>query len=285
MREKTKGLIIIHLSVVMFGLTGLFGRFVDLPAAFIVLGRVFFAGLSLGLMVKARGMDIAVKNRRDALMLAASGAVITVHWVTFFLSVKASTIAIAVITFSTFPLFLAFIEPALFGEKIKMREILLAAAMLCGVFILSGGSGFGGDTLRGIIFGMICSFSYAIFSLMNRKLIENYASTVVSFFQQVTATLLLLPVLLFERPAITVSNLVLLALLGVVFTGLAHTLYISGLKNVNGRSAGMIAGLESVYGIAAAALLLAEYPTAREIAGGVVILGAALISSWYSAME
>lgn len=285
MREKTKGLIIIHLSVVMFGLTGLFGRFVDLPAAFIVLGRVFFAGLSLGVMIKARGMDIAVRNRSDALMLACSGAVITIHWMTFFLSVKASTIAIAVITFSTFPLFLAFIEPALFGERIKIREILLAAAMLCGVFILSGGSGFGGGTLRGIVFGMICSFSYAIFSLMNRKLIANYPGTVVSFFQQVTATLLLLPVLFFERPPLTASNLVLLALLGVVFTGLAHTLYISGLKSVSGRSAGMIAGLESVYGIAAAALLLAEYPVAREIAGGAVILGAALISSWYSAME
>lgn len=285
MREKTKGLIIIHLSVVMFGLTGLFGRFVDLPAAIIVLGRVFFAGLSLGVMIKARGLGLAVKNRRYALMLVCSGAVITVHWVTFFLSVKASTVAIAVITFSTFPLFLAFIEPALFGERIKIREILLAVAMLCGVFILSGGASFGDGTLRGIFFGMICSFSFAIFSLMNRKLVETYPGTVVSFFQQATATLLLLPVLFFERPAVSAANLVLLALLGVVFTGLAHTLYISGLRSVSGRSAGMIAGLESVYGIVAAALLLAEYPTAREIAGGAVILGAALISSWYSAME
>lgn len=284
LREKAKGLVMIHCAVFMMGLAGLFARFIDLSAAIIVLGRVFFAALSLGLILKAKGTKLAVKDRRDLMLLICSGAVIAFHWTTFFLSVKVSTVAIAVITFSTFPLFLTFIEPLLFREKIRMREIALAVIMLAGVLILAQGTG-GGGMARGIVYGMCSSLSYAVLSLMNRKFAASYSGMSISFFQQITATVLLLPFLFFERPVLNASNLALLALLGVVFTGIAHSLYISGLKTVSGRSAGMIAGLESVYGIAAAAALLAEYPSAREIAGGAVVLGAALISSWYSSQE
>lgn len=285
MREKNRGLMMIHCAVLMLGLVGLFARFIDLPAAFTVLGRVFFASLSLGVMLKVRGMEATVRDKRDFLLLICSGAVVAFHWITFFLSVKASTVAIAVITFSTFPLFLTLIEPLLFREKIKIREVALACAMIGGVWILASQSGRGGEMARGIVFGMCSSLSYAVLSLMNRKFAASYSGISISFFQQVTATVLLLPVLFLEPPAVSVSDIALMALLGVVFTGMAHSLYISGLKSISGRSAGMIAGLESVYGIAAAALLLAEYPSAREITGGAVILGAALVSSWYSSRE
>lgn len=286
MREKTKGLVMIHCAVFMMGLSGLFARFIDLPATIIVLGRVFFAALSLGLILKAKGTKITVRNRGDLMLLFCSGAVVAFHWTTFFISVKLSTVAIAVITFSTFPLFLTLIEPVLFREKIKIREIALAVIMLCGVLILARGTGDSGKWMaRGIVFGMCSSISYAVLSLMNRKFAASYSGMSISFFQQITATVLLLPLLFLERPALNASNMALLALLGVVFTGIAHSLYISGLKSVSGRSAGMIAGLESVYGIAAAAALLAEYPSAREIVGGAVVLGAALISSWYSSHE
>lgn len=64
-------------------------------------------------------------------------------------------------------------------------------------------------------------------------------------------------------------------LLGVVFTGLSHSLFIDGLKSVSAKTASIITTLEPVYGIAAAALLLGEVPGIRMIAGGAVILGAA----------
>lgn len=285
MKEKIRGLAMIHCAVLLFGLTGLFARLIDLPAVFIVLGRVFFASLFLGVTLKARGVSLAVEKPRYTLLFFCSGAVLTLHWTTFFLSVKVSTVAVALITFSTFPLFLTFIEPMLFGEKIKIREIILAAVMLLGVRVVMSAAGMSGGNGAGIAYGMASSLSYAILSLINRKFAENYRGDCVAFFQQASATVILLPILFFQRPPISASDLALLVLLGVVFTGVAHSLYISGLKSVSGRSAGMIAGLETVYGIAAASLLLAEIPSINEIAGGAIILGAALVASWHSSEE
>jgi drug/metabolite transporter (DMT)-like permease len=56
-------------------------------------------------------------------------------------------------------------------------------------------------------------------------------------------------------------------------------MFINGMKTVRAQTAGMIASLESVYGIAAAALFLSEVPSSNEMTGGAVILAAALYST------
>ena len=45
------------------------------------------------------------------------------------------------------------------------------------------------------------------------------------------------------------------------------------------QTAGIISGMETVYGILYALIFLGEVPAIREIVGGVVILGVALCSS------
>lgn len=70
-----------------------------------------------------------------------------------------------------------------------------------------------------------------------------------------------------------------MALLGIVFTGVAHSLFIKGLATVKAQTASIIASLEPVYGILAAALFLGELPTARELYGGTIILGAAIYAT------
>lgn len=279
MRDKNVSLLEIHAAVLLFGLSGLFGRFVDLPAVFIVLGRVFFASIFLFTMLKVGKIGMRIGSAGDALLLLAAGAVLTLHWTAFYQTVKVSTVAVAVVTFSTFPFFLTFIEPPLFHEKIKRRDIFFAALTLFGVWLIVPEFDAGNRTTLGIIWGMASSLSYAVFSLLNRRLAKNYSGAVTAFYEQAAAAVLLLPVLFLAPAAPGRGDLALLALLGVVFTGAAHSLYINGMKNVRAQTAGMIAGLESVYGIAAAALFLSEYPSPAEILGGAVILGAALLST------
>lgn len=279
MRDKNVSLLEIHAAVLLFGLSGLFGRLVDLPAVFIVLGRVFFASIFLFTMLKVGKIGMRIGSAGDALLLLAAGAVLTLHWTAFYQTVKVSTVAVAVVTFSTFPFFLTFIEPPLFHEKIKRRDIFFAALMLFGVWLIVPEFDAGNRTTLGIIWGMASSLSYAVLSLLNRRLAKNYSGAVTAFYEQAAAAVLLLPVLFLAPAAPGRGDLALLALLGVVFTGAAHSLYINGMKNVRAQTAGMIAGLESVYGIAAAALFLSEYPSPAEILGGAVILGAALLST------
>jgi drug/metabolite transporter (DMT)-like permease len=75
------------------------------------------------------------------------------------------------------------------------------------------------------------------------------------------------------------KDILLLLLLGVLFTGVAHSLFIKGLKNIKVRTASIIASLEPVYGIIIAAFLLKEIPTTKTVIGGVLILGCVLYST------
>jgi drug/metabolite transporter (DMT)-like permease len=64
----------------------------------------------------------------------------------------------------------------------------------------------------------------------------------------------------------------LLLLLGVVFTAGAHVLFIHGLRQVPARNAALVGTLEPVYGVVAAALIIAETPSLRTLLGGAIIM-------------
>ncbi len=285
MNSRLRDLFEIHLAVVLFGLTGIFGKFISLPAPHIVLGRVFFASASMGLFFFVRKKDVRLSGRREYAVITALGALLALHWTSFYLSVKLSTVAIAVLTFAAYPIFVTFFEPFLFREKLKAADVLAAFVMFGGVLLIVPGFDAGAAMTAGMIWGMVSSVAYAALSLMNRKFVARYDGGTVALYEQGTATLFMAPVLLFDRPAVTATDWALLAVLGVVLTGIAHSLFISGMKSVRAQTAGVIASLESVYGIAVAALMLGEFPSAREVAGGIVILGTALLSTLRSSKE
>lgn len=285
MDVRTRNLVEIHLSVVLFGLTGLFGKFISLPAPHIVLGRVFFASVSMGLYFLFRKKDVRLARGADYAAMAAVGAVLALHWTAFYLSVKLSTVAIGVLTFAAYPIFVTFLEPFFFREKLRGADVIAAFVMFGGVLLVVPSTGAGPDMTAGMIWGMVGSVSYAVMSLLNRKFVSRYEGSVVAFYEQGTATLLMLPILLFDRPHASALDWALLAVLGVVLTGVAHSLFISGMRSVRAQTAGVIASLESVYGIASAALLIGEFPTLRELAGGAVILGTAFVSTLRSSRD
>jgi drug/metabolite transporter (DMT)-like permease len=71
----------------------------------------------------------------------------------------------------------------------------------------------------------------------------------------------------------------MLVVLGAACTALAHTLFIASLRRVSAQVASIIAGLEPVYGIAFAAVLLGEAPGVREVVGATLLVAAAIVAS------
>lgn len=61
--------------------------------------------------------------------------------------------------------------------------------------------------------------------------------------------------------------------IGFLCTAIAYSLYVTAQKGVKAQTAGIISGMETVYGIVFALLFLREIPTVRELVGGAVILG------------
>ena len=278
-KAKRRGLLEIHIAVLFFGLAGLFGKLVFLPSTIIVLGRVFFATFFLSLVLIYVKQGIKLRKKRDYFFMALMGLILAVHWVAFFQAIQVSTVAIGLLTFSTFPVFVTFLEPIFFRERLGLKDILVAFIAVLGVGLVIEGFEIRNSMTLGAIWGIVSGFTFALLSIMNRKYVKEYSSIVVAFYQDSIATVVLFPFLFVAAPVFRLTDIFLLFILGVVFTGLAHTLFIKGLSNVKAQKASIIASLEPVYGIVAAILLLGAIPTLRVVIGGVIILGAAFYAT------
>jgi drug/metabolite transporter (DMT)-like permease len=285
MTDYRRNLLQIHLAVLLFGFSGLFARFVPLPAWILCWGRVFFASLSLLALFLLRGEGLRTKSPGQTRLALAAGLVLALHWSAFFRSIQVSSVAVGTLTFATFPLFVALLEPPLFGERLRPADLGTSLALLAGVAIMVPGADLGNATTRGILWGMLGSLTFALLSLINRRLTRDNRGTLIAFYEQAAAALVLTPPLLLRGILPGPRDLLLLVLMGVVFTALAHSLFIEGIKRVKVRTAGIVSGLESVYAILAALLILGEVPPLREILGGAVVLGAATVSTLLSASE
>lgn len=272
----------VHAAVLLFGLSGLFGKYVLLPAPLITLGRVVFASLALLIVLTVSRAHFRLGARRDYVLLPLAGVVLAVHWAAFFQSVQVSTVAIALISFATFPVFVTFLEPLVFRHALRMVDVLLALLTLLGVALVVPSLELANDTTQGVLWGLLAAGTFAVLSLLNRHYVRHYSSLLIAFYQDAAAALVLLPFLFLQQQpfSFSLSDILLLALLGVIFTALAHTLFIQGLAGVRAQTAGLISSLEPVYGIIFAAVLLGEAPTARTLAGGAIILGVVIYSSW-----
>ena len=279
MKTKNKNLTQIHLAVFLFGIAGLFGKLILLPPMIIVLGRVFFSSVFLLAIMFFLKKDIVLKQKKDYYYLAIMGLILAIHWSAFFKSIQVSTVAIGLLIFSTFPVFVTFLEPYFFKEKIVKRDIVIAIITLIGVALVVPKFQLGDNLTEGVLWGILSSFTYAILSMLNRKYVKEYSSVVIAFYEQFVATLVLIPFLFLLKPIFKPMDILLLILLGVVFTAISHSLFINGLKTVKTQTAGIISSLEPVYGIIFALIIIGEVPTQREILGGIIILGAALYSS------
>lgn len=277
--RRERGLVSTHLAVAFFGLAGVLGKLTGLPAPLIVLGRVVYAGLALALVAFARGVPLRPKRARDGVLLVAQGGVLALHWTAFFQSINVSNVAIGLLSFSSFPLFTAAIEPVALRQRPSRVQIVAAGIVLLGVYLLVPSLSLRNSDTVGVLWGLLAGATFAVLSVMNRLLGRDYPSIAISLYQDGTAALVLLPVLLVAHPAtlFTWRTQVVLAILGLGCTALAHTLFIEGLRGMTAQLASLIASLEPVWGIFFALLLLHEIPTGRTLLGGAIILAATLL--------
>ncbi|WP_206662930.1 DMT family transporter [Anaerobacillus alkaliphilus] len=269
-------LLFIHFAVVLFGLSGLFAKFIAYPAVLIVLGRVFFAAIFLFFIMKSIKLSFSLTYKKDFILFFLLGLVLAIHWSSFFYSIQVSTVAIGLITFATFPVFSVFLEPILLKERFHRKNLMFALITSIGVLLIVQEFNFKNHLFIGVIWGLLSAVTFSILSILNRKLVRGYSSIIVGFYQNCFAFIVLVPFLLFVPFHYEGKNIFLLIILGVIFTGVSHVLFIEGLKSVNVQTASIIAVLEPVYGIIAAIFFLAEIPTVQEVFGIVIILSMAI---------
>ena len=269
----SKGLIELHGAVLLFGLAGLFGKWINLSPLIIVFGRVVFASLCLGLVLKLSKKSLfSAGMKPDFIWLLLLGLILTVHWVTFFQSIQISSVAVGLLSYSTFPLFTAFLEPLIFRERISVFHIFLSLGCIFGIYLIIPRFDFSDTTVQGVIWGVLSGLTFSILTIFNRKLSKKYSSVLIAFYQNSVAMVYLFPFLFIISPNIHINDVFLLLFLGVVCTAGAHTMFIRSVRFLKAQTAAIVSSLEPVYGIILAMIFLKEYPGLKTILGGLIIL-------------
>lgn len=272
----------IHCAVFLFGLAGLFGKFIAAGPLVIVFGRTFFGAVALGMYARAvSGTRLSGFSPQMLGLFILQGILLAVHWVLFFWSIQVSSVAVGLVTFSSFPLFVTFMEPVVFKEALNRRDIYTAAAVFIGICLVVPDIDLSNQTTFGALLGILSGLTFAVLALVNRKNARVSDPVAVAFFQNTFAALcLVLPIVLLHPPAPPSGDLPALIFLGVVCTALSHTLFISSLKQIRAQTASVITGLEPVYGIVLAFFILHEIPAFNTFAGGVIIISATVAAGY-----
>ena len=268
----------LHVAVFLFGLSGLFGKLLSIPVTAIVLGRTSVAALALAGLLVARRSQAHVTFRLG-LTLFPSGALLALHWFTFFFSIQISSVSTGLLSFATFPVFVAFLDPLFSKRAIQRIDLLFALMVFLGLFIIIPSFELSDRFFQGTLWGLASAATFALLTLFNRRFVAETDAVIVGLFQNFWATVCL-SAYWSQLGSITSSEILLIVILGVFCTALAHTLFIAALKTVRPQLASVTAGLEPVYGVLLALVFLDEYPRVREWIGGFLIIAVVVASSW-----
>ncbi len=278
--SRTAALVALHVAVLLFGFAGLFGKWLDSSPVAIVLGRTVVAAAALGLLRLRSGH---VRPPFE-LRLVTNGAVLALHWVSFFAAIQVSSVAIGLLGYATFPLFVLVLEWLLLRRRWTARKLATALLVGAGLILVVPEYSLANRTVQGLAWGLVSGFAFALLAVLNRRLVANRRASDVAFWQNLFAALCLVPFAWASPWALGPlggREIALLLILGLACTALAHTLFIASLRVATAHGASVIAALEPVYGIVLAAALLGEVPGMRIIMGGALIVGAAVVATRY----
>ncbi len=264
MDETRKGFIQLHLSVLLAGFTGLFGRLITLNEVDIVWYRMLFTTCILLVFT-----GLPRVGWRKFLQLCGCGGLLGLHWILFYGSIKASNVSIGVICFSLIGFFTALFEPLLSGRRLSWAELLLSLITVAGVLCI-----FSLDARYryGIGIGVVSSAVCALYAICNKKASVGVRSRTVLMYQMaggLVVVSLIAPLYLWLFPAggsVVVipegANLWFMLCHALFCTVGMYLLQIQALKRLSAFTVNLTYNLEPCYTIALAFLIFGE---GREI--------------------
>ncbi|WP_299286585.1 DMT family transporter [uncultured Mucilaginibacter sp.] len=245
-----KNLLILHGTVFIWGFTGILGALISVSAFYLVWYRLLIASLSLLLYLVFAKVKFKV-DWKTFLQLACTGALVGMHWLLFFQSIKISTVSVTLVCLSSITLFTAVFEPLVTNKKISRLEILAGLMIIFGIFLIFK---FESQYTKGIILGLISAAAASIFSIINSQLVKQKPAPVIAFYE-LTGAFFWLSVYLFFMGGFKASlrlssnDFAYLILLGTVCTSVAYVAGVAVMRQLSAFRVALVTNLEPVYGI------------------------------------
>lgn len=111
-----RNLLILHLTVLVWGFTGILGNLITISATQLVWYRVMIAFLALFVYFRVTGQSLkdTPRNLRNFIL---TGALVGGHWILFFESIKVSTVSVTLVCLSSVTLFTSCWNPCSINAK------------------------------------------------------------------------------------------------------------------------------------------------------------------------
>ena len=275
----------IMLSMVIFGTIGIFRRYIPLSSSVLAMMRGFIGCAFLLAYVHIRGIGLDKDGiRKHFFVLALSGAAIGVNWILLFEAYRYTTVAVATLCYYMAPV-LVILASALMGERLSLKKLICVAIAIGGMVLVSGvlDAEAGAQQGKGIAFGLGAALLYASVILLNKRLsgVQTYDRTII---QLGAAAVTLVPYTIATGAGFTAESgsmalvIGMLALVGVVHTGVAYALYFGSMKALSAQTVALMSYIDPVVAIILSWLVLGETMGGAQAAGALLVLGATLVS-------
>lgn len=270
-------LVSLHLTVLLFGGAGLFGRWLTVSPWMMVFGRTLFAALALALCL--RWLRRPATSALDWRWAAQAGGCLALHWVTFFQAIQVGGVAAGLLGFAAFPACVVVLDSLRQRCWPSAQSLGMVALVSLGLVLVTPLDAGGSAVRLGVLWGALSALLFAVLVLLNRQA-AGHDPLRTAGWQNTAAALWLLPMAWPELPGLSRHDWLGLALLGVVFTALAHALFLLSLRRLSAQRVAVVTALEPVYGMLFAWLLFADVPSGQMLLGGAVIMLATTWASW-----
>ncbi|MBX2981263.1 MAG: DMT family transporter [Flavobacteriales bacterium] len=259
-RLRNNALILLHITVFLWGWTGILGKWIDQSALHIVYIRCAIA--CAGLLMVTLWMRRSLSPRTPDLgRYMFTGLIILAHWITFYLAIKRGSASVAVACLSTSTFFTAMITPFWTKRRISGFELGLGAVIIAALLLI-----FGLETeyREGIMLGTLSALLSAVFNVLNGELVKRGDAMRIGFYELLTALVALglwlawagdLPIPIWKMPS---NDLIGHLVLGLVCTTFAFTAGIHVLKQLTPFTVILTVNLEPVYTILIALMIWPE---------------------------
>lgn len=258
-RHRNRNLLVLHFTVFIWGFTGILGALISVNATHLVWYRVLIAVVSLWIWFKYKKINYRL-SWNSLIILFSTGAIVALHWILFFYSIKQSTVSVTLVCLSSLSLFTAFLEPLINRSRISKLDIGIGLLIITGIYIIFE---FESKYTVGIIAGLTSAICASLFSIINSKQIKKHEAPVISFYELIGAwawiSIFLAATGGFnEAMKLNGNDIFYLIVLGTICTSLAYVAGVSVMKELSAFRVALITNLEPIYGILLAFLFFGK---------------------------
>ena len=270
-----KNLIILHLTVFIWGFTAILGQLISIAALELVWYRMLIACISLLIYHVWTKKSLKI-SQKDLGKLIGIGGIVALHWFFFYHSIKTSTISVALVCLSSSALFTSLLSPFYTKLKTSALDLIIGLVIIVGIILIFH---FETNYTLGIIYGLLASLMASIFTILNEKAVKKIEAASISFYEMLgglaflSAYMSLNPGAEHFQMQLSNFDLFYLIILGTVCTAIAYVLGVAVMKELSAYTVVLTTNLEPLYGIVLAYLIFGS----KELMSAGFYQGAALI--------